>query len=80
VECTRRATIAIFVPEQGLLLTGDTMADNWLNEAPGCLASFTARSGIAHNFPQWLANWDLILAQKDRIKLLVPGHWNVSSP
>ena len=68
--------IAILVPEQGLLLTGDTMADTWLNETPGCLASFGARDGVAHDFPMWLANWDLILAQKDRIKLLVPGHWN----
>jgi glyoxylase-like metal-dependent hydrolase (beta-lactamase superfamily II) len=68
--------IAILVPEQGLLLTGDTMADTWLNETPGCLASFAARSGIPHDFPLWLANWDLILAQKDRIKLLLPGHWN----
>ena len=30
---------AIFVPEHGLLLTGDTMADVWLTDRPGCLAS-----------------------------------------
>jgi glyoxylase-like metal-dependent hydrolase (beta-lactamase superfamily II) len=68
--------IAILVPEQGLLLTGDTMADTWLNETPGCLASFAARSGTPHDFPLWLANWDAILAQKASIRLLVPGHWN----
>lgn len=68
--------IAVFVPERGLLLTGDTMADTWLNDTPGCLAAFAARPGVPHDFPRWLANWDRLLAQKDRIKLLVPGHWN----
>ena len=28
---------AIFIPEYGLLLTGDLMADVWLTDAPGCL-------------------------------------------
>lgn len=68
--------VAILVPEHGILLTGDTMADRWLNDTPGCLAAFTARDGVKHDFPRWLANWDLILAHKDRIKLLLPGHWN----
>ena len=68
--------IAIFVPEQGVLLTGDTMADAWLTDSPGCLASFVARPGIAHDFPLWLASWQAILAQRDTIKLLLPGHWN----
>jgi glyoxylase-like metal-dependent hydrolase (beta-lactamase superfamily II) len=68
--------IAIHVPQHGILLTGDTMADKWLNETPGCLAAFSARDGVVHNFPLWLSNWELILAQKDRIKLLLPGHWN----
>ncbi len=68
--------IAILVPEHGILLTGDTMADKWLNDTPGCLAAFMARDGVRHDFPRWLANWDRILAQKDRIKLLLPGHWN----
>lgn len=67
---------AILVPEQGLLLTGDTMADVWLTDTPGCLASFMARAGVRHDFPLMLANWDRILAQKDRIKLLLPAHWN----
>ncbi|MHB0969765.1 MAG: hypothetical protein ACYC7A_15215 [Thermoanaerobaculia bacterium] len=67
---------AIFVPEQGLLLTGDTMADVWLTDTPGYLASFMARAGVPHDFPLMLANWDRILAQKDRIKLLLPAHWN----
>jgi len=68
--------IAIFVPEHGMLMTGDTMADVWLTDTPGCLASFIARPGIKHDFPLLLANWNLLLAKKDDIKTLVPSHWN----
>jgi glyoxylase-like metal-dependent hydrolase (beta-lactamase superfamily II) len=68
--------IAVLVPERGLLLTGDTMADVWLTDTPGCLASFAARRGVAHDFPRMIGNWDRILAKKDRITQLVPGHWN----
>ena len=67
---------AIFVPEHGLLLTGDTMADVWLTDTPGCLASFRVRPGIAHDFPRLLANWDRLLAERDRITTLLPAHWN----
>lgn len=68
--------IAVFVPKHGLLMTGDTMADVWLTDTPGCLASFMARPGIRHDFPLLLENWDLLLAKKDAIRKLVPGHWN----
>lgn len=68
--------IAIFVPEHGLLMTGDTMADVWLTDTPGCLASFIARPGVQHDFPLLLANWDTLLAKKEGIKTLVPAHWN----
>lgn len=68
--------IAILVPEHGLLLTGDTMADVWLTDTPGCLASFGARPGIRHDFPLMLANWERLLAKRDQIRLLLPGHWN----
>ncbi len=68
--------IAIFVPERGLLLTGDTMADLWLNDTPGCLAAFAVRQGVRHDFPLLLENWALLLAKKDRIKDIIPGHWN----
>ena len=68
--------IAVFVPEHGILLTGDTMADVWLTDSPGCLAAFLVRDGMAHDFPRWLANWDLLLAQRDQITTLLPGHWN----
>lgn len=67
---------AIFVPEHGILLTGDTMADIWLTDSPGCLASFSVRTGMAHDFPRWLANWDRLLAQRDQITTLLPAHWN----
>ncbi len=67
---------AVFVPQRGLLLTGDTMADVWLTETPGCLASFSVRPGIHHDFPLLLANWDRLLAQRDQINLLLPAHWN----
>ncbi len=68
--------IAVFVPKHRLLLTGDTMADTWLTDTPGCLASFMARPGVPHDFPRLLANWDLLLAKKDAIDLYLPGHWN----
>lgn len=68
--------VAVFVPEHGLLLTGDTMADRWLTESAGCLASFSVREGMPHDFPLWLANWDRLLAERDRITTLLPGHWN----
>jgi glyoxylase-like metal-dependent hydrolase (beta-lactamase superfamily II) len=67
---------AIFVPEHGLLLTGDTMADVWLTDSPGCLASFLVRDRMPHDFPRFLANWDRLLSQRDRITTLLPAHWN----
>jgi glyoxylase-like metal-dependent hydrolase (beta-lactamase superfamily II) len=68
--------IAILVPEHGLLMTGDTMADVWLTDTPGCLASFIARPGVRHDFPLLLANWNTLLDKKDEIETLVTGHWN----
>ncbi len=68
--------IAVFVPELGILMTGDTMADHWLNETPGCLASFVAREGVPHDFPLLLENGRRLLAKKDRIRTILPGHWN----
>lgn len=68
--------VAVLVAERGLLLTGDTMADVWLTDTPGCLAAFTMRPGIHHDVPLWLANWDRLLARSGEIETLVPGHWN----
>ena len=67
---------AVFVPEHGLLLTGDTMADVWLTDRPGCLAAFMVRDGMPHDFQRLLANWDRLLANRDRIETLMPAHWN----
>jgi glyoxylase-like metal-dependent hydrolase (beta-lactamase superfamily II) len=68
--------IAVFAPQHGLLFTGDTMADVWLTDTPGCLASFVARDGVRHDFPLLLRNWGLLLEKKDRINKLITGHWN----
>lgn len=68
--------IAVLVPELGLLMTGDTMADTWLTETPGCLASFVVRQGVEHDFPKLLKNWNDLLARRAEIDLLLPGHWN----
>jgi glyoxylase-like metal-dependent hydrolase (beta-lactamase superfamily II) len=68
--------IAVLVPEHGLLLTGDTMADTWLTDTPGCLASFSARAGVRHDFPLWLENWNHLLSRRDEVHTLLPGHWN----
>jgi glyoxylase-like metal-dependent hydrolase (beta-lactamase superfamily II) len=68
--------IFVFVPEQGLLLTGDTMADIWLTDSPGCLTSFMIRRGVKQDFPLLLKNWEALIAKKDEIKDYIPGHWN----
>jgi glyoxylase-like metal-dependent hydrolase (beta-lactamase superfamily II) len=68
--------IAVFVPERGVLMTGDTMADRWLTDTPGCLASFMAREGVPHDFPLLLENGRRLLSQKEKIRTILPGHWN----
>lgn len=68
--------IAVLVPAHGLLMTGDTMADVWLTETPGCLASFMARPGVIHDFPLLLKNWNLLLDRRADAATLVTGHWN----
>lgn len=68
--------IAVFVPSEGILMTGDTMADKWLNDTPGCLAAFIARENVPHDFPLLLENGERLLARKSQIRTLVPGHWN----
>lgn len=68
--------VAVLVAKHRLLLTGDTMADVWLTDTPGCLASFAARSGIRHDFPLLLKNWNLLLARRDDVGTIVTGHWN----
>jgi glyoxylase-like metal-dependent hydrolase (beta-lactamase superfamily II) len=71
-----RSDIFIFVPEKGILFTGDMMADKWLTDTPGCLATFAAHSGEVEDFPVLLKNWQLLVDQKEKITSYIPGHWN----
>jgi glyoxylase-like metal-dependent hydrolase (beta-lactamase superfamily II) len=68
--------IFIMVPEEGLLFTGDVMADTWYTDTPGCLQSFGGRTGIKRDLPMMLSNWKSLIARKDEIKDYIPGHWN----
>ncbi len=68
--------IFIFMPEEGLLFTGDVMADTWLTDTPGCLQSFGGRIGIKRDLPLMLKNWKSLIDRKDEIKYYIPGHWN----
>ena len=71
-----RSDIFILVPQKGVLFTGDMMADKWLTDVPGCLATFAVRTGTLEDFPVLVRNWQAMLDRKDEIKLYVPGHWN----
>lgn len=68
--------IFILVPEEGLLFTGDVMADTWLTDTPGCLQSFGGRPGLERDLNLTLKNWHHLIERKDEIKHYVPGHWN----
>jgi glyoxylase-like metal-dependent hydrolase (beta-lactamase superfamily II) len=68
--------IFVFVPEEGLLFTGDMMADIWLTDTPGCLQAFAMREGVERNLPLLLEHWESLIARKDEIKDYVPAHWN----
>ncbi len=68
--------ISVHVPRHGLLLTGDTMADAWFTDTPGCLASFTVRPGLVRDFPRLLKNWETLVGRQEQVKTLLPGHWN----
>jgi glyoxylase-like metal-dependent hydrolase (beta-lactamase superfamily II) len=71
-----KSDIFILVPQKGILFTGDMMADKWLTDTPGCLATFALRTGQAEDFPVLMRNWQALLDRQDEIKLYVPGHWN----
>jgi len=71
-----RSDIFIFVPQKRILFTGDMMADKWLSDTPGCLATFAAASGEIEDFPVLLRHWQAMLDRQDEIDLYVPGHWN----
>ncbi|MBN2346726.1 MAG: MBL fold metallo-hydrolase [Candidatus Aminicenantes bacterium] len=71
-----RNDIFILVPQKGILFTGDTMADKWLSDTPGCLATFALRTGQPEDFPVLMRNWQALLERKDEIQHYIPGHWN----
>jgi len=68
--------IFILVPEEGLLFTGDVMADTWLTDTPGCLQSFGGRMGLKRDLNLMLENWRSLIERGDEIKHYIPGHWN----
>jgi glyoxylase-like metal-dependent hydrolase (beta-lactamase superfamily II) len=71
-----RSDIFILFPQKGILFTGDMMADKWLTETPGCLATFALRTGQPDDFPVLIRNWQALLDRAAEIKQYVPGHWN----
>jgi len=71
-----RSDIFILVPQKGILFTGDMMADKWLTDTPGCLATFAVHSGTMADYPVLVKNWQSLIDRKDEIKHYIPGHWN----
>ncbi|HSQ34979.1 MAG TPA: MBL fold metallo-hydrolase, partial [Candidatus Binatia bacterium] len=71
-----QSDIFILVPEKGILFTGDMMADKWLTDTPGCLATFAVHSGQPADYPVLVRNWQALIDGKDRIRHYVTGHWN----
>jgi len=71
-----RSDIFILVPQKGILFTGDMMADKWLTDTPGCLATFAIRTGLAEDYPILVRNWQELITRKDGIRHFITGHWN----
>jgi glyoxylase-like metal-dependent hydrolase (beta-lactamase superfamily II) len=71
-----RSDIFILVPQKGILFTGDMMADKWLTDTPGCLATFAIRTGTAEDYPVLVKNWQALIARQGEIRHYVTGHWN----
>ncbi len=68
--------IFILVPQKGILFTGDMMADKWLTNTPGCLATFAIRTGTAADYPVLVKHWQELLGRQAEIRHYIPGHWN----
>jgi len=68
--------IFVLVPEEGLLFTGDMLADEWYTDTPGCLQSFGMRVGMKRDVPRLLKNWEKLIARKAEIEQYLPAHWN----
>jgi len=71
-----RSDIFILVPQKGILLTGDMMADKWLSDTPGCLATFAVHSGHPADYPVLVRNWQTLIDRGSGIRHYVTGHWN----
>jgi glyoxylase-like metal-dependent hydrolase (beta-lactamase superfamily II) len=71
-----RSDIFILVPQKGILFTGDMMADKWLTDTPGCLATFAIRTGEAGDYPVLVRNWQALIKRQGEIRHYVTGHWN----
>ncbi|HUU04941.1 MAG TPA: MBL fold metallo-hydrolase, partial [Patescibacteria group bacterium] len=71
-----QSDIFILVPQKGIFFTGDMMADKWLTDTPGCLATFAIRTGQPADYPVLEKNWQAMLDRKDEIKHYITGHWN----
>ncbi|TFG78875.1 MAG: MBL fold metallo-hydrolase, partial [Chrysiogenales bacterium] len=71
-----QSDIFILVPQKGILFTGDMMADKWLTDTPGCLATFAVRTGEVRDYPVLVKNWQALIERKDEIKHYITGHWN----
>jgi tetratricopeptide (TPR) repeat protein len=71
-----QSDIFILVPQKGILFTGDMMADKWLTDTPGCLATFAVRTGQPADYPVLVKNWQTLIERKDGIRHYVTGHWN----
>ena len=71
-----QSDIFILVPQKGTLFTGDMMADKWLTDTPGCLATFAIRTGAAGDYPVLVKNWQALIERKNEIRHYITGHWN----
>jgi glyoxylase-like metal-dependent hydrolase (beta-lactamase superfamily II) len=71
-----RSDIFILVPQKGILFTGDMMADKWLSDTPGCLATFAVHTGQPADYPVLVRNWQALIDRGGEIRHYIPGHWN----
>jgi len=71
-----RSDVFVLVPQKSILFTGDMMADKWLTDTPGCLATFAAQSGEIEDYPVLLKNWQALIERRAEIQQYIPGHWN----
>jgi glyoxylase-like metal-dependent hydrolase (beta-lactamase superfamily II) len=71
-----KSDIFILVPQKGILFTGDMMADKWLTDTPGCLATFAIRTGKAEDYPVLVNNWQTLIKRQGEIRHYLTGHWN----